>query len=249
MARGTLFLLPTALGGTPALAESTLGIVRRLTYFVAENPKSARAFLKLVAHPAPLQDLSIETLDEHTPPAKVGALLEPLEAGTDCGLVSEAGCPAVADPGAPLVRAAHAAGVKVVPLVGPSAILLALMASGMNGQRFAFEGYVPVERAARTKRLKALESVSERDDVTQIFIEAPYRNDALFDAIVQTCRDDTLVCIATDLTLPEEAVSTRTVAQWRKARPAIDRRPTVFLMYREPAPRARSARSGRTPRN
>jgi len=237
MPRGTLYLLPTSLGGEPALSLPTLETARRLLYFVAENPKSARAFLKLVAHPARLQDVRIETLDEHTPRSKMTDLLKPLEDGTDCGLVSDAGCPAVADSGAPLVRAAHAAGVKVVPLVGPSAILLALMASGMNGQRFAFEGYVPVERAPRAKRLVELESLSEKHDVTQVFIEAPYRNVALLEAIVRTCRPDTLVCLATDLTLPEETICTQTVAEWRKARPAIDRRPTVFLMYREPLPK------------
>ena len=176
----------------------TRTILSRLECFIAENPKTARAFLKAVGYPRPLQSVGIETLDEHTPESRVAELLSPLEQGIDCGLLSDAGCPAVADPGALLVRKAHAAGIKVVPLVGPSALLLALMASGMNGQRFAFWGYLPVERGARAKRLSELENRSDEEDVTQIFIETPYRNDALLDAILTPAASDTLLCLATD---------------------------------------------------
>ena len=241
MPRGALYLIPTGLGGEdpPSLIpRATLDRVRRLTHFVAENPKTARAFLKAIGHPLPLQSVHIATLDEHTPASEVNALLQPLHDGHDCGVLSEAGAPAVADPGAPLVRAAHAAAIRVVPLVGPSAVLLALMASGMNGQRFAFHGYLPVNAAERAKRLVELENEAARTTTTQLFIETPYRNDALLGAILDTCRADTLLGLATDLTAPGESVRTQPISEWKKARPAIARRPTVFLLYRERAARA-----------
>ena len=231
--RGTLYLIPVALGGDNALsllAPDTIDTARKLRIFIAENAKSARAFLKVIAHPGPLQDLKIHTLDEHT--RDVAPLLKPLLSGEDCGLMSEAGCPAVADPGSALVRRAHEAGVRVVPLIGPSSILLALMASGMNGQRFAFHGYLPVERTERVRKLKELEAQAR--DETQIFIETPYRNEALLSALLQHCRGDTLLCIAADLTLPGGFVATRTIAEWKKKPPIIDRRPAVFLLSRAP---------------
>lgn len=241
MPAGTLYLVPTGLGTAdvaPLLPEITIGHARRIMHFVAENPKSARAFLKAVGHPAPLQSVRIGTLDEHTPVSHVPALLQPLRDGNDCGLLSEAGAPAVADPGALLVRAAYAAGIRVAPLVGPSALLLALMASGMNGQRFAFHGYLPVKSGERAKRLTELEYESGRGAITQLFIEAPYRNDGLLAAILATCRADTLLGLATDLTLPTEDVRVRPVREWTKDRPTLARRPTVFLLYRESPARA-----------
>ncbi len=236
----TLYLVPTGLGG-PSLAAvlppRTLEVIQGLECFIVENAKSARAFLKAAGHPSPLQALHMEILDEHTPENRIAGLLEPLTEGKNCGLMSEAGCPGVADPGAALVRAAHAAGVKVVPLVGPSALLLALMASGMNGQHFAFHGYLPVERAARAKRLAELEKESGEREVTQLFIEAPYRNDALLATIVETCRGDTMLCLASDLTRPTESVQTRPVSRWKIERPVLDHRPTVFLLHRQRARR------------
>jgi len=232
-ARGTLYLIPVALGGDDALSlatPDTIATARKLRTFIAENAKSARAFLKAIAHPGPLQELKIRTLDEHT--RDVASLLKLLLSGEDCGLMSEAGCPAVADPGSALVRRAHEAGVRVVPLVGPSSILLALMASGMNGQRFAFHGYLPVERTERARKLKELEARAR--DETQIFIETPYRNEALLSALLQHCRGDTLLCIAADLTLPGGFVAARTIAEWKKKPPIIDRRPAVFLLSRAP---------------
>jgi 16S rRNA (cytidine1402-2'-O)-methyltransferase len=239
MPRGILYLVPVGLGAGAAglLPPVTLEIVHRLRVFVAENPKSARAFLKDVKHPCPLQELTVETLDEHTPDARLAGFLEPLEAGTDCALISEAGAPAIADPGAALVRNAHRSGIRVVPLVGPSAVLLAIMASGLNGQRFAFHGYLPVDRTARAHRLLELERESESRDVAQVFIEAPYRNDALFAAIAETCRGDTLLCIASELTLPGEEIRTMPMSDWKAAIPALNRRPTVFALYRERAKR------------
>lgn len=231
---GTLYLIPTALGGEDArmiLPQSTLRVLSMLTHFIVENAKSARHFLKAAGYPHALQGIRMQTLDEHTREAALAELLEPLVTGQDCGLLSEAGCPAVADPGAMLIRGAHERGIRVVPLVGPSAILLALMASGLNGQRFAFHGYLPVEREERRKKLRELESESQRVDRTQIFIETPYRNENAFRAILDACRDDTLVCLATDLTLPSESVRTQSVEAWRKVPPDLNRRPTVFLLY------------------
>src|SRR4051812_39101024 len=194
MRTGTLYLVPTGLGGDvlPLLPPATLAALARTARFIAENPKTARAFLKAAGYPRPLQDVAIETLDEHTPQSRLSELLAPLVAGTDCALLSEAGAPAVADPGANLVRMAHAAGVTVRPLVGPSALLLAIMASGLNGQRFAFHGYLPVERVARARKLAELERESEKHDVAQLFIETPYRNDAMLEAILATCDERTL---------------------------------------------------------
>jgi 16S rRNA (cytidine1402-2'-O)-methyltransferase len=237
---GTLYLVPTGLGTSDvsaALPQRTHAVLCQLDYFVAENAKSARAFLKAAGHPRALQDLQIDVLDEHTPQARVAHLICPIEQGRDCGLMSEAGAPAVADPGAALVHSAHLAGIRVVPLVGPSALLLALMSSGLNGQRFSFHGYVPVQAAARSERLQALESASEREDATQIFIEAPYRNDALLAAIIESCRPDTLLCVATDLTLESESIAMRRVADWSDSRPTLNRRPSVFLLYRARADR------------
>ncbi|MDH5536131.1 MAG: SAM-dependent methyltransferase [Betaproteobacteria bacterium] len=234
---GTLYLIPVPLGDNdPAtvLAGAALRVLPALTCFIAENPKSARQFLKRAGYPHPLQALRIETLDEHTADDQLDALLAPLLADCDCGLLSEAGCPAVADPGAGLIRRAHANGVRVVPLVGPSALLLALMGSGMNGQRFAFHGYLPVAREERRRKLVELERRSGEQDATQIFIETPYRNTALLQAVLEACRDDTLLCIAADLTLPDEFLRTWPVGAWRSQSPDLGRRPAVFLLYRLP---------------
>jgi 16S rRNA (cytidine1402-2'-O)-methyltransferase len=231
---GTLYLVPAGLGGDVAglLPQSTQRIVATLTHFVVENPKTARAFLKAVGYPLPLQAAEMQVLDTRTARGALPGLLRPLQGGHDCGLISEAGCPAVADPGAPLIRLAHEAGIRVVPLVGPSSMLLALMASGLNGQRFTFHGYLPVERAPRHLRVLELESISRRTDSTQIFIETPYRNETLFAAIVAACNDETLLSIATDITLESESIHTKTIAQWKKKPPHMERRPTVFLLYR-----------------
>jgi 16S rRNA (cytidine1402-2'-O)-methyltransferase len=232
--KGTLYLVPTPLGGDAAavLPTETLRVVMRTTSFIVENAKSARAFLKAVGYPSALQAVEFLILNEHTPEADLAHRLAPLLAGKDCALLSESGCPAVADPGAALVRLAHTNGIRVVPLVGPSAILLALMASGLNGQRFAFHGYLPREKDARRASLRKLEQVSADADQTQIFIEAPYRNETLLQALLDVCREDTLLCLATDLTLPTESVCTRAIADWKKKPPAVNRRPTVFLLYR-----------------
>jgi 16S rRNA (cytidine1402-2'-O)-methyltransferase len=234
VSHGTLYLIPVPLGPTePAavLPSPVLERVRSLGHFVAENAKSARAFLKACAIERPLQEIHIAELNEHTRPAEISALLAPLLAGMDVGLVSEAGCPAVADPGAALVALAQQHAIRVVPLVGPSSLLLALMASGLDGQRFAFHGYLPARDAERAQALRQLEGESRKLRQTQIFIETPYRNRALFEILLKTCQPATRLAVATELTLPGESVRTLTIAAWRKSRaPELERRPTVFLL-------------------
>jgi len=244
---GTLYLIPNTLGPTEAapnalsniLPAQVQEITSKLEYFVAENAKTARAFLKLVAvdHSLarPLQEIKISELNVNTPPAALSALLAPLLEGHDAGLVSEAGVPAVADPGADLVRLAHQHGITVRPLVGPSSLLLAVMASGLNGQSFAFNGYLPTDPAQRTKRIQQLEQRSRTEKQTQLLIETPYRNAAMLEALVNACQPGTLVCVATDLSLASESVRTLTAAKWKAALaankgPDFHKKPTVFLL-------------------
>ena len=243
---GTLYLIPNTLGPTTAapgalsalLPTQVQALTSRLDYFVAENAKTARAFLKLVAldHPlaTPLQEIEIAELNVNTPAAALTQLLAPLLAGRDAGLVSEAGVPAVADPGADLVRLAHQHGIPVRPLVGPSSLLLAVMASGLNGQSFAFNGYLPTDAAQRTKRIQQLEGRSRAEKQTQLLIETPYRNGQMLEALVASCQPGTLICVATDLSLESESVRTMTAAKWKMALagnqgPDFHKKPTVFL--------------------
>jgi 16S rRNA (cytidine1402-2'-O)-methyltransferase len=185
----------------------------------------------MLPHPKPVRELTIELFDKNGTPARAAELLQPLLTGRSAAVLSEAGCPAVADPGARLVEAAHRANIRVVPHVGPSALLLALMASGFNGQRFAFHGYLPVAAPACRAEILKLERESRERDMTQIFIETPYRNDALLKTLLECCNDNTRLCVASDLTLPDEAVISTTIQQWRPRGAAIGRRPAVFLLY------------------
>ena len=227
MSTPALYLIPTTLGGAPdeVLPASTQQVVRALRDFAAENAKSARAFLAALGMPCPVRELRIAEID-----VDPDALLAPLRAGRSLGVLSEAGCPGVADPGQALVAAAHAAGFRVVPLVGPSSLLLALMASGLEGQRFAFCGYLPREREPRAERIRALERRSRESKETQMFIETPYRSDAMLAALLATCAAETRLCVAVDVTLPGESIATRSVRDWRRAPPALGRRPAVFLL-------------------
>ncbi|WP_085314906.1 SAM-dependent methyltransferase [Derxia lacustris] len=243
MTTGTLYLVPNTLGvPEPALDDAArsawlasllpAGVMEtaaRLDYYIGEHAKSTRAFLKLVGTQKPIQEIEIAELNINTPANALPALLAPLLAGRDAGLVSEAGVPAVADPGATLVRLAHAKGVTVKPLVGPSSILLGVMASGLNGQSFAFNGYLPTDPAARTQRLRELETRSRNEGQTQVFIETPYRNQALLDALSATLAQSTLLCVATHLALPDESIETRTAPAWKGRKPAFHKKPTVFL--------------------
>lgn len=230
--KGSLYLLPNTLGETAADAVIPAAVMERarsLDYLIAEDPKAARAFLKRIGSTRVMQGIRVERLDHNTRASHVALLLEPVLAGRDAGLLSEAGLPAVADPGANLVLLAHERGVRVVPLSGPSSILLALCASGLEGQRFAFHGYLPVAEAELDSALKELERHSRRLGQTQIFIETPYRNERTLGVVLRTLGSDTLVCVATDLTLESESVRTQTVAEWRKQPLHLKGRPTVFL--------------------
>lgn len=231
---GTLYLIPVSLGETTwaqFLPTAVQNLTSGVRHFVVENAKTARAELKRLEHPGPIRDLSITELPEKPRTAQLDALLAPALHGEDVGLMSEAGCPAVADPGALLVARAHERNIPVRPLVGPSSILLALMASGLNGQCFAFEGYLPVSDAERDAKIRRLEEGSRRERRTQIFIETPYRNERLFEALLATCRPTTRICIASDLTTSDEWIRTRTAQAWQQEpTPPLNRRPTLFLL-------------------
>lgn len=238
---GTLFLIPNTLGKRdefdPVMDVIPAGvqqIAARLDYLVAENAKTARAFLKKLGETAPLahaiQQIEIRELNVNTKADALGALLDPIAAGKDCGLLSEAGVPAVADPGADLVRLAHKFGITVRPLVGPSSILLAVMGSGLNGQSFAFNGYLPLDAHERAKKLRDLEQRSRKDHQTQVWIETPYRNGALLDALRQHCAGTTLLSVAVDLTLPTESIVTLPISAWRPDRLALNKRPAIFSL-------------------
>jgi 16S rRNA (cytidine1402-2'-O)-methyltransferase len=207
--------------------------VARIDYVIAENAKTARAFLKQLPLARPLQSIEIVELNEHTRDEAIAPMLAPVQAGRDAALMSEAGCPGVADPGARLILAAHQAGIEVQPLIGPSALLLALMGSGLDGQRFAFAGYLPTDAAARRERLRELEQRSRRDNETQLFIETPYRNQAMLDTMLATLAPSTWVCLASDLTGSSQRLTTRRVSQWKGSPVTLDKVPTVFLLLAE----------------
>jgi 16S rRNA (cytidine1402-2'-O)-methyltransferase len=239
---GTLFLIPNGLGaGTldHVITADVRAITADLDYFIAENGKTARAFLNQVAltHPLRLrlQDIEIRELNVKTPAAALPDLLAPLIAGRNGGLVSEAGVPAVADPGADLIRIAHERGVRIRPLVGPSSILLALMSSGLSGQNFAFNGYLPTDATERASRIRQLEQRSKQEQQTQIFIETPYRNEALLQALSTHCQPTTHICIATHLTLEDEFIQRMSAQSWKRElaenrMPDFRKKPTVFLI-------------------
>lgn len=237
MSDGTLYLIPSPLGAGDlawTIPPAVRQCLAKLDHFIVEHPKTARQFLKQAGSALPLQQITMHILDEHTHTREFENLLAPLLAGKDIGLLSEAGCPAVADPGAEVVRLAHQKKIRVVPLVGPSSILLALMASGLNGQRFVFHGYLPAENSRRIKKIIELEKNSRDHDQTEIFIETPYRNQKLLGSMVDTCRDGTFLCIACDLTLGSEFISTRTIREWKHSLPDLNNKPTVFLLHGRP---------------
>ena len=236
MTYGKLYLLPTPLGeGAPAevLPASVLARIPLLRRFVVEEVRTARRFLSAAGLKGRIGELEFHELNEHTAPAEVEGFLSLFADGTDVGLLSEAGLPAVADPGALLVALCHRHGIEVVPLVGPSSLMMALMASGLNGQSFAFAGYIPAKTEERRSALRSLEKRSAQAHQTQILIETPYRNDALLADMLQCLSGSTRLCIAANLTCPDQFIRTRTVAQWKQQPVTIGKRPCVFVMLSE----------------
>ena len=227
-----LYLIPSSLGSDDVhlfLPQGTLDIIRTLKYFIVENEKTARYFLKTCNIPIAQSELVISVLDKHSTP-DFNALLTPALQGNDMGLLSEAGCPAVADPGAGVVKVAYSNNILVMPLIGPSSLLLALMASGMNGQSFCFHGYLPIDAEERVRKIKLLEKDSITRKQTQIFIETPYRNNQLLKDLMNQCDPSSRLCIACNLTLPDQFISTKKIAIWKKELPDLNKKPTVFLI-------------------
>ncbi len=233
MSKGKLYLIPTPLGESTAhtIPEYVITVIHQLNCFIAERPKTARRFLKEIKTPVAFPDMTFFELNKRTDPNELSNFLRPALEGTDIGLLSEAGVPGVADPGAEMVALAHKHGIEVVPLVGPSSILLALMASGLSGQRFAFHGYLPIKRPERVKELAKLESLSQRTGQTQIFIETPYRNNDWLKDAINSLSSNIFLCVAADLSLSSQYIATKSVKDWKKGTlPDLHKRPAIFLI-------------------
>ena len=228
-----LYLIPSTLGDVEPLASIPAAVYERINEiddYLVENEKSARQYLKRLGIKKPLQQINLHLLDKRTAFADLTPMMQALAEGKNMGVLSEAGCPGIADPGALAVKWAHQNGYDVVPLTGPSSILLALMASGFNGQSFAFQGYLPIDRSERIKKIKELEKLTQTQHQTQIFIETPYRNNHLIEDVLQQCQPQTKLCIAVDLTLTTEFVKSKTIAAWRQSKPDLHKRPAIFLL-------------------
>ncbi len=235
MKPGTLFLIPVPLAEnaaaksfTPYLTET----INQIKEYIVENSKTARKFLKEAGLTIPQSDLIVHDYGKHNRDSNLNEFFKGLLAGNDVGLMSEAGCPGVADPGSEIVAYAHQKGIKVVPLVGPSSILLALMASGFNGQSFTFHGYLPIDKVQRSQKIKELENLSEKHHQTQLFIETPFRNNPMLEEILKSCKQQTRLCIACNLTAEDEMVQTKTVAEWKKQVPDLHKKPVIFLLMK-----------------
>ena len=234
--KGKLFLIPTSLGEECETADiiptNVNQIINTIDEYIVENEKSARHYLKKMGIKKSLQEIILHPLNQHTKPNEISSYLNSIDKGKNIGIISEAGCPAIADPGSEVVKIAHRKNIKVVPLVGPSSILLALMASGFNGQSFTFNGYLPKERGERIAKIKDLERLAQRKNQTQIFIETPYRNMHLLEDIVGSCEGLTQLCIACDITLTTEFIKTKSIIDWKKQLPDINKKPAIFLLYK-----------------
>lgn len=230
---GKLFLIPSTLGENEPLEVLPISIKRTIEdvdHYIVENEKTARRFIKKISPRKSQTGLHLVTLNKYTEPASLSGFLQPCVEGHDMGILSEAGCPGIADPGADVVKIAHEKNIKVVPLVGPSSILLALMASGFNGQNFAFNGYVPIDSSERKKTIKKMEKQSIELGQSQICIETPYRNDKFLSDMLKTLNQNTSICIACDITMPTEFIKTRTVSDWKKELPELHKRPAIFIV-------------------
>lgn len=233
MSRGILYLIPTPLGETgfnTGMPVHNLEILKGLNTFIVEELRTARRFLRKAGYTNDFENVTFHLLNEHTPDTEAESMLDIAINGQNIGLLSEAGLPCIADPGNIVVRLAHRKGIRVVPLTGPSSIMLALMASGLNGQNFSFRGYLPVKPDERTRALRELEKAVSQNNQTQIFIETPYRNQAMLDSITKICHPSLMLCIAADLTLETEWIKSMTILQWKKQYPTLHKRPAVFLL-------------------
>lgn len=233
--KGRLYLIPVTISDVPVetvVHAGNLRILEQLDFFIAEEIKTTRRFLKAAGYSKKLNDTLFCIFNEHSGLEDIVTVMNLLLEGKDAGLLSESGAPCVADPGSAIVREAHKRGIEVIPLVGPSSILLALMASGFNGQNFAFQGYIPVNEHEKVRKLKELERNVYNQDQTQIFIETPYRNVRLFESIIRHCKDETMLCIACDITGKKQYIKSLTIKEWRSLKPDIHKKPVVFLMYK-----------------
>jgi len=233
---GKLYLIPTRLGDNPPLEVLPISIKKTIEYidnYIVENEKTARRFIKRVTPSKSQPSLKIKVLNKYTNIEERNTFLNPCLVGVSVGLLSEAGCPAIADPGADIVRLAHEMNIRVLPLVGPSSITLALMASGMNGQNFAFNGYLPIDKTERKSKLKSLERISSEQNQTQIFIETPYRNNKLLDDMIAILQPNTKVCVACDITLPAEYIRTMSVKEWKNKKEDLHKRPAIFILKKD----------------
>ncbi len=233
--QASLFLIPVTLGETEhqkVLPAYNREVISQIKHFIVENVRTARRFLKKEDPTIVIDELTFYELNKHTTPEQVAGYLNPLEKGENVGIISEAGCPAIADPGADVVAIAQRHNYPVVPLVGPSSILMALMASGFNGQSFAFQGYLPIEGNDRTQMIKKLEGRIYGEDQTQLFIETPYRNNKLAEELLRTCRPTTKLCIASNITCEDEYIRTLTIKEWKGKLPDMNKKPTIFLLYK-----------------
>ena len=235
MSKGKLYLIPTTLGDSAPLEVlpiSVKKVIELVDDYIVENEKSARHFIKKVSSSKSQPSLNINVLNKFTQESELPGFLNACEQGKPVGLLSEAGCPGIADPGADIVKIAHKRNIKVVPLVGPSSILLAMMASGMNGQKFSFNGYLPIDKSERKKALKDLERESFSKNSSQIFIETPYRNNKMLEEMCGALSPDTNVCVASDITLPSEYIKTQTIKEWKHTNIDLHKRPTIFIIHK-----------------
>lgn len=230
-----LYLIPVTLGETAhdrVLPAYNLEVIRGIRHFIVENIRSARRFLKKADSAIDIDTLTFYELNKHTSPEDVSGYLKPLKAGESVGIISEAGCPAIADPGADVVAIAQRQKLKVIPLVGPSSILMSVMGSGFNGQSFAFHGYLPIDAGERAKRLKQLEGRVYAENQTQLFIETPYRNNKMLEDLIKNCKPQTRLCIAANITCEDESIITKTIAEWAHEKKELPRVPSIFLIYK-----------------
>ena len=231
--QGKLYLIPTTLGECSmdrVIPAGVAGIVSGLDHFIVENVRTARRYIRKLDAGKSIDDITFYTLNKRTPSREIAGFVQPLKEGKDVGLISEAGVPGIADPGEEAVSHAQREGIQVVPLVGPSSIILALMGSGLNAENFAFSGYLPIKSGERIRKLKALEKKSKHEGQTQIFMETPYRNNKMVQDILSGCGEDTMLCIASEITTAQEMIRTRTIREWKKMVPDLHKKPTIFIL-------------------